>query len=163
MKKIIVLISLLVLAQLPAVHGQQKGKNLTVDQEFNWLLHYKRSYEEYKEKAEKHRHYDNKRDSMYTLYRGQIETIRNAPSKYLSHIERAIARNKVEYDGPPRVAYSYSDPSMPFDLTLHSVDRLELYKIIKKYIFERKDILLPEKTEAYIEAGGDRPGYKVTY
>ncbi|MBD1434721.1 hypothetical protein H8B06_17985 [Sphingobacterium sp. DN00404] len=134
-----------------------------MDAEFNWLLHYKRSYEEYKGKAEKYKHYENKRDSMYTLYRDQIEIIRNAPDKYLSHINGAIAQNKVEYDGPPRIRYSYSAPSMPFDLTLHSIDRLDLYKIIKKHIFERRDTLLPEKTEAYIEAGGDRPGYKVTF
>ncbi|MCC2600713.1 hypothetical protein [Sphingobacterium sp. FBM7-1] len=97
---------------------------------------------------------------MYSVYTNEIESIRNKPKIYLSHINRAIAKNKVDYDGPASVLYSYVNTSMPFDPDLHFINRLELYKIVKKHIFE-KELLLPEKTESYIRAGGDNSTYKV--
>lgn len=159
MKIITFFISTFIFCQLCV--GQEEGKNLSVDAQFNWLLHYKRTYEEFQQKAQKNSSYVTKRDSMYTVYTNKIESIRNAPEIYLSHIDRAITKNKVDYDGPARVLYSYVNTAMPFDPDLHFINRLDLYKIIKKHIFEKKELILPEKTAAYIKAGGDNSTYKV--
>lgn len=161
MKTITFFISTFIFCQLCI--AQDEGKNLGVDAHLNWLLHYKRTYEEFKEKAQKNNSYVTKRDSMYIVYTNKIESIRNAPEIYLSHINRAIAKSKVDYDGPARVLYSYVNTALPFDPDLHFIDRLELYKIIKKHIFEKSELLLPEKTEAYIKAGGDNSGYRVIF
>lgn len=162
MKKIVWFISVFIMVLSSTVQGQEKRKNLSVDAEFNWLLHYKRQYEEYRGVAKKRDSYIIKRDSVYKLYVNQIESIRRAPEVYLSHIDRAIDQKKVVYDGPARVLYSYVNTAMPFDSDLYYIYRLDLYKIIKKYLFEKRDSLLPEKTEAYIKAGGDNSGgYKL--
>lgn len=157
MKKIMFIITVLSSIQSTS-YAQQKGKTINIDAEFNLLLHYKREYEKYSEAINKttifQDRYTTKRDSMYSLYTDQIENIRKSPEKYLTHIIRSIKNNKVEYDGAPRVLYNYVNLVLPYDADIHTVDRLELYRIIKKYIFEQNDKLLPQRTEAYIKAGG---------
>ena len=135
-----------------------KGKNISIDGELNWLLIYKMQYEQYSLAAKAKNEFTEKnvrkRDSVYTLYVEQVENIRNSPEKYLTHINRSIKNGKVEYDGIHRVPYDYVNTALPFDMALHSVTRLELYEIVKKYIFEKKYKLLPHRTDAYIKAGG---------
>lgn len=142
----------------PVSYAQQKGRNLHVDEELNWLLHYKREYERLIIAANRKNELTAKnthaRDSVYKLYVDEIEFIRKSPEKFLTHINHSIRNNKVEYDGPPKILYDHVNTSLPFDPDLHSVTRLELYKIVKKYIFEKQDKLLPHRTEAYIKAGG---------
>lgn len=152
MKKIIFLIFVCFSIQSTVVKGQQKS----VDAAFNELLHFKRQYEEYNEMAEKRPSYVVKRDSVYKLYKTKIELIRKEPETYLFHIEQAISNNKVKYDGPSQVLYDYVPSTMPFNPDLHVIDRLDLYKIIKKHIFEQTDAILPRRTEAYLKVNGDR-------
>lgn len=138
--------------------AQEKEKQLSIDAELNWLLHYKREYEKYSKFADFKNDFTvknvNKRDSVYKLYTDRIEQIRNSPEKYLTHINSSIKNNKVEYDGPPRILYDYVSSSTPFDPDLHFVSRLELYKIVKKYIFDQNGKILPHRTEAYLKAVG---------
>lgn len=156
MKKIIFFTAVFVLVQSVAWTQTlpEKGKNLSVDAEINWLMIYKREYEKYSQEAQTNSAKIIKRDSVYKLYTDQIQTIYNAPKIYLTHIERAIKNNKVEYDGSHRILYDYVNFSLPYTPEFHFIDRLELYKIIKTYIFDRKGALLPQRTEAYIKAGG---------
>lgn len=163
MKSIIFFISVLIFSQSSAIYAQQKRESIGVDAEFNRLLHYKRQYEEYQSISKINPSYTIKRDSVYELYVNQIKSIRNAPEIYLSYINKAIENKKVEYDGPERVLYNYVNTALPFNPDLHFINRLELYKIIKEYIYEKSGALLPEKTEAYLKAGGDNGGYKVTF
>ena len=71
--------------------------------------------------------------------------------------------DKVEYDGPIKVFYDYFPTHLPFDPELHSLTRLELYKIIKKHLFEKNANALPEKTEAYEKAGDDNSTYNIEF
>jgi|SRR5690606_33744874 len=134
-------------------------KKLSIDAEFNYLLHYKRSFEQYRDLSVKRPEFAAKRDSFKTAYDDMIKKIKDAPEIYLTHIDRAIEKNKVEYDGPIKVFYDYFPTHLPFDPELHSLTRLELYKIIKKHLFEKNANALPEKTEAYEKAGGDKGYY----
>lgn len=155
-----VLITLIVfLFSMPSI-AQQK---LSIDQEFNNLLYYKQYFEKYRDLAEKKPDFIVKRDSFKTAYDDMIQKIKAAPEVYLTHIDRAIAKNKVEYDGPVKVLYDYFPMHLPFDAELHSLTRLELYKVIKKHLFERNENALPEKTEAYEKAGGDSGTYNIEF
>lgn len=156
MKKIIFFTTIFVLVKLVAWTQTipQKGKNLSIDAEINWLMIYKREYEKYSQEAQTNSVKIIKRDSVYKLYTDQIQAIYNAPEIYLTHIVRSIENNKVEYEGPHRVLYDYVNFSLPYTPEFHFIDRLELYKIIKQYIFDRKGALLPQRTDAYIKAGG---------
>ncbi|WP_144062790.1 hypothetical protein [Sphingobacterium paucimobilis] len=157
MKKIM-LIMVILSFLYSAIHGQQKGTNLSVDQEIDWLLYYKREYEKYSAFANVKNDFTkkniNKKDSIYKLYTGQIEYIRKSPDRYLTLINSSIQKNKVEYDGPPNIVYDYVNFALPYDSDLHSITRLELYQVIKKYLFDQDDTILPHRTEAYIKAGG---------
>lgn len=157
MKKLIFIIAIFGLVHSPTC-AQHKGKNLSVDDEINWLLHYKREYEKYNHLANQEDAFalknSSKRDSIYKLYTSQIDYLKDNSDVYLAYLNRALRNNKVEYDGPARVLYDFVDSTLPFDADLHFINRLELYKVIMEHIFIKNEDLLPHRTPAYIKAGG---------
>lgn len=129
-------------------------KPTQLENDFNVLLSYKRNYEQfevYTKKSKQTNKWITKRDSVYKLYTQKAESIRQDP-KYLAHINNAIASGKSGYIGPKSILYDYVNTALPFDPSMHFIDRLELYKLIKAYIIE-KGTLLPKHTNMYKEDG----------
>ncbi|PRD56789.1 hypothetical protein C5749_06065 [Sphingobacterium gobiense] len=138
-----------------------------VENDFNFLLYFKREYERYDAALE----YPNipqtrrdslqvKKDSWYNKYVQKAKSIRENADFYLPVINEAIKNGRVESDQPERVLYNHVNTLLPFDGELNSVSRLELHKLVKQYIIEA-DTLLPAKTEAYRKVGHDVGSYKL--
>lgn len=133
--------------------------NFIVDNDINVLIYYKREYEKYDDLSKANQEMRAKRDSLYNKYLQKANKIQKAPQEYLQVITSAIDNKRVESKEPGRILYNYVNTALPFDPDLNFVTRLELYKLVKKYIIDQKGAL-PRRTQAYMKVGNDDSSYK---
>lgn len=144
MKILVIYLSILFAMQSITATAQIEN-GINYYSQFDQLMKYKRQYEKYRNLAEKNENFSDKRDSVYTLYTSKIKSMQKKPEMYLKHLEEVIRTNDAKSKDTYPQPYDYFDTSLPFDSSLHFVKRVDLYKIIKKYIFDEKANLLPEK------------------
>lgn len=84
-----------------------------------------------------------KRDSLAKVYYGKINTIQRRSKKYLRLVDFAIAKKQLDdkkqvypYNWAPKLTSEYSSSKL--------VTQLDLYKIIRYYLLEKKSGELPD-------------------
>lgn len=93
---------------------------------------------------EKYKGHTQKRDSVLILYKSQVNMIKNLPDIYLTYINYALKHNKEELT-KESAPYKYVSGLLSvYDSKSHFIKVIDLYRIIKYYLFKKDEELLPE-------------------
>lgn len=93
---------------------------------------------------EKFKNRDKKRDSVLALYKEQINKIKRGSDLYSKYIKTALRRDKDSLKRE-RIPYKYiSGGQSIYDVDEYVIKKIDLYRIIKYYLLEQNDELLPE-------------------
>ncbi|RDC56931.1 hypothetical protein DU508_06945 [Pedobacter chinensis] len=85
-----------------------------------------------------------KRDSVLLLYKNQSNKIKNSPEIYLNYINYALKNKKTQLSNESSPYKYISGLLSTYDKNSHFIKEIDLYRLIKYYLFKRNDELLPE-------------------
>lgn len=143
MKKIWYLFLCLFIVQVVSAQSIQQNK---IYLEFKRLAYLRGQYEGYSKLYETQQHNTNikdKKDSLLMLYTSMIKKIKQKRQVYLNHINWAIINNKLD-SNYRRIPYNYFPSIMSTDPTSNTISELDLYKIIRYSLYEKKYDMLPD-------------------
>lgn len=117
-----------------------------ISREFVALINRKIDYEKFKSFAEHNSsRYQLSVDTAYGNYVRQAKKIKSNRNTYLAYINDAL--NKPD-SVTGRGFYGYVDVQLPFDPNLYTISQLELYQVIKYYLFDLDQDIIPERVES---------------
>lgn len=99
---------------------------------------------ELKVEYEKYRNNERKGDSIFNLYKWQIDKIKKSPKIYLSYINRALKRNKIQLKDEV-FPYKYlTVTEANVSLRRHLIKKIDFYRVVKYYLYRKDKEILPE-------------------
>ncbi len=144
-----------------ALAQTQNDKQIII--EIQKLTRLKWDYEKFEKRPQK-------RDSILVLYKNQINKIKKSPEVYLKYINYALKNQKIQLSKESSPYKYISEGLSVYDTKSHFIKEIDLYRIIKYYLFKRNDELLPESFRGlpvvdeknYIKQYTPKPGERRT-
>lgn len=145
----------LVIISLKILMGSANAQQFTDDQiylDFQNLAYLKVDYEKYRNNT-------TKKDSIFVLYKKQIDKIKKSPDVYLRYINRSLRDDKIKLT-KERLQYNYplTDAN---NLNLYIIKYIDFYRVIRYSLFKRNDDFLPVNFQGLpvVDENNYRPKY----
>lgn len=139
-----VMITLAFLVLFPVVFSQNRSKD-KFELEISRLMTAKRQYEKFEGYALKNPdRYKQLKNSSYHSYIGYIKKLKSNSKEFKNYINNAIKNTDLDRE---LLMYSYVNKDLPFDPYHYMISKLDLYRVINYYLFEKDKNVLPKKLE----------------
>lgn len=124
--------------------GQDKT-NLKLDNKITDVAFLKWEFEKRFRIANTHNTPDNvaKKDSLYCRYLSAIDKLKKDKITFSRFIDSSLNNNAV-LKGKETIPYKYVSMLGPFDKNKHFINRTDFYRIIKYFILEKDEKVLPD-------------------